>query len=191
MITAVRQNISTPKLSFGNTYKNSEPSNPISKKGEKALALKATVGAGIVAGLRALWYLFDDGFAFEDLFNVSKKVADKSLKGVEKVTSKQRALKTLGIFTLLTGGFVAAVAAVYTIYKTPNIEYKAKVNSFVKGKDMDLYIKSNNVETDLYEQLINKAKTASPNEKTKIKEQYLKLTAAKNEVPDSIKPKSH
>lgn len=186
MITAVRPNISTPKLSFGDTHKNSEPDNPISKKGEKALALKATVGAGILAGLRALWYIFDDGFALEDVFDVSKKVANKSLKGAEQITAKQKALKTLGIFTLLTGGFVAVVAAIYTIYKTPNIEYQAKINSFVKGKDMDLYIKSNNVELDLYKQLIDKAKTASPDEKTKVQEQYLKLSAAKNEVPASV-----
>lgn len=187
MITAVRPNISTPKLSFGNTYKNSEPENPINKKGERSLALKATVGAGILAGLRALVCLVDEGFTIEDFFNLSKKLSAKSLRGAEGVTTRQRAFKTLGIFTLLTGSFVAAVAAIYTIYKTPNIEYQAKVNSFVKGKDMDLYIKSNKVEMDLYKQLIDKAKAASPDEKAKVQEQYLKLAAAKNEVPDSVK----
>lgn len=156
--------------------KNGDNKNPISKGGERALALKATVVAGIGVGFEALWYLFDDGFMFEDIFDKSQKVAQKS--------KKNNPLKGVGAFVALTAGFVAAVAAVYTLYKSPNIEYKAKVNSFVKGKDMDVYIKGNEVETELYNQMNEKTKDATEEEKVKLREQYLKLKAAKNQLPD-------
>ncbi len=172
MIPAITLN---RRISFSEARPKGDAKNPISKNGERALALKATVVAGLGVGAEALWYLFDDGFMFEGIFNKSQKIAKKS-------TSKNP-LKGVGAFLVLTAGFVAAVAAAYTIYKSPNIEYKAKVNSFVKGKDMDVYIKGNEVETELYDQMNEKTKNATEEEKVKLREQYLKLRAAKNQLP--------
>lgn len=157
-----------------------ERSNPITEKGEKKLLLKATVGAGLVVGLRTLWYLAEDGFLFDNLFKMSKKITAKNKQG-------NKSAKTVAIFTLLCSGFVAATAALYTMYKAPNINYQGNINSFVKGKDMDVYIKGNKVEKELYNQMIEKSKNASSEEKDKLKEQYLKLKSAKNELSDSIK----
>lgn len=64
--------------------------------------------------------------------------------------------------------------------------YDGKVNAFKKGKDMDVYVKSNKVEKHLYDQMNDKAKEATPEEKEKLKQQYLKLKAAKNQTPDFV-----
>ena len=90
-------------------------------------------------------------------------------------------------FSQFRENFIGAVAAIYTIFKTPEIAYKGKVNAFVKGKDMDVYTKSNEIEKDLYNQMNDKAKNSTAEEKKVLAQQYLKLTAAKNQVPDSVK----
>lgn len=161
----------------------SDDKNPISKRGEEATLLKATVLAGLGVGGRALWWLCDEGFMFDILGNAGTKIVDKNAKLEGKPPS---AGKYLGAWLALTLGFVAAVAAVYTLYKTPEIVYQGKVNAFKKGKDMDVYVKGNKVERELYEQMNEKAKVASFEEKKKLAVQYLKLRAAKNQMPDFI-----
>lgn len=69
------------------------------------------------------------------------------------------------------------------------IAYNSKVNTFQKGKEMDVYIKANDVERELYTQLSDKAKSADEEEKENLKEQYMKMRMAKNQVPDFVKLK--
>ena len=178
MISAVLPKINS--VCFRAKTQEKEPTNPISKGGEKALALKATVGAGLLAGARALLYMFEDGFVVTDLFDIGENFVKKNKQG-------NKPMKIIAAFALLCIGFIGAVAAIYTLYKTPNINYTGKVNAFVKGKDIDVYIKGNKVEKELYNQMNEKAKNATPEEKARLKEQYLKLKAAKNSVPDSVK----
>ncbi|CDE43516.1 unknown [Clostridium sp. CAG:768] len=52
---------------------------------------------------------------------------------------------------------------------------------------MDVYIKGNKIEKELYTQMNEKAKNANKEEKAKLKEQYMQIKAAKNQVPDFIK----
>ena len=54
---------------------------------------------------------------------------------------------------------------------------------------MDVYIKGNKVEKELYTQMNEKAKTANKEEKAKLKEQYLQMKAAKNRIPDFVNKK--
>lgn len=157
--------------------------NPISKLGERETLLKATVITGLGVGARALWYLTSEGFAWDDIFNASEKLVDKNKKGL---TGAKRSIAHLGAFAALIIGFIAAVAVGYTVYKTPNVMYDGKVNAFKKGKDMDVYVKSNKVEKHLYDQMNDKAKGATTEEKEKLKQQYLKLKAAKNQTPDFV-----
>lgn len=157
--------------------------NPISKRGERETLLKATVITGLGVGARALWYLTEEGFTLDGIFNASEKLVDKNKKGL---TGAKRSLAHIGAFGALIVGFVAAVAVGYTIYKSPNIMYDGKVNAFKKGKDMDVYVKSNKVEKHLYDQMNDKAKDATAEEKEKLKQQYLKLKAAKNQTPDFV-----
>lgn len=110
------------------------------------------------------------------------KIVDKNKKG-----AKNKDLLYLGAFGALSIGFIGAIAAIYTLYKTPEIMYEGKVNAFVKGKDMDVYIKGNKVERELYDQINDKAKNATKGEKEVLAQQYLKLRAAKNQIPDSVK----
>lgn len=166
------------------TAKNSAADeNPISKLGERETLLKTTMGAGLLVGLRALWWLTEEGFTWDSLFNASKKLVDKNKSGL---TGTKKSIAHLGAWAALMVGFVAAVAIGYTIYKTPNIMYDGKVNAFKKGKDMDVYVKSNKVEKHLYDQMNDKAKDATAEEKEKLKQQYLKLKAAKNQTPDFV-----
>lgn len=161
-----------------------EPStdkNPVSKNGERATLLTATVVAGLGVGAKALFYLWDEGFEIDTLWNWGAKIVDRNNKD-----AKNKQLLYVGAFAALTVGFIGAVAAVYTLFKTPQIMYDGKVKAFAKGKDMDVYAKSNDVEKELYNQMLDKAKNASAEEKEVLKQQYLKLKAAKNPTPDFV-----
>ena len=160
-----------------------EDKNPISKLGERETLLKTTVIAGLGFGAKALFYLWENGFEIEHLWDVSTKIAEKNKQ------AKSKPLIYVGAFVAVVGGFVAAVAALYTLFKTPEIVYKGMVNAFVKSKDMDLYRKSNKVAVELYDQMNDKANEATAEEKKILAKQYLKLKAAKNPTPDFIKQK--
>jgi len=161
-----------------------EDKNPISKLGEREILLKATAIAGLGFGAKALFYLWENGFEFEHLWRLGTKIVDKN-----KQVTKNKQLLYLGAFGALAIGFIGAVGALYTLFKTPEIMYNGKVNAFVKNKDMDLYRKSNKVEVELYDQMNDKAKDATDKEKKVLAQQYLKLKAAKNPTPDFIKQK--
>lgn len=173
-----------PKGSFCATQKESDKNeNPITIGGERVTLFHATVLAGIAAGGRALWWFCEEGFLFEGLGNMGEKLVDKNKPNV---TGSKKQFLYMGAWAALTAGFVAAVAAIYTITKAPEIMYNGKVNAFKKGKNMDVYIKSNKVERELYDQMNDKAKTSSAEEKEVLAQQYLKLKAAKNQLPDFI-----
>lgn len=166
---------------------NADDKNPISKAGEREKLLKATVIAGIGLGARALWWLYEEGFEFENLFRLGTKLVDKNKKSL---TGTKRTIAQLGAFVALTVGFIGLMAAIYTVVKTPEVLYNGDINAFKKSKDMDVYVKGNKVERELYDQMNERAKEATPEEKKKLSEQYLKLKAAKNQTPDFIEAKS-
>ena len=87
----------------------------------------------------------------------------------------------------VVAAFVAAFAFVYTLYNLPKTLYKADVKTYKKKKEMDVYIKGNAVEQELYNQMNEKAKTATQQDKAKLNAQYAKLKAAKNVVPAFVK----
>lgn len=176
------QNFQQPFCNASKAAKDDDK-NPISKRGEEATLLKGTVVAGLGVGGRALLWLCDEGFMADILANLGVKIVDKNAKLSGKPPSGG---KYLAAWVAVTACFVAAVAAVYTLYKTPEIVYQGKVNAFKKGKDMDVYVKGNKVERELYDQMNEKAKDASFEEKKKLAVQYLKLRAAKNQMPDFI-----
>lgn len=169
------------KHSYFCAERKDKDKNPITKSGERSKLLKATAIAGLGVGAEALWYLIDDGFMFENIFDWSDKIVEKNQKNVAK---SKKNWSHLGAFGLLTGGFIVGIAALYTAYKTPEIMYNGKVNAFRKSKDMDVYIKSNEVERELYNQMNDKAKDATGDEKEVLSQQYLKLKAAKNQTPN-------
>ncbi len=161
--------------------------NPIKKTGERSNALLATAVAGLYFGLRLLAAVADDGdgaqFIGEMAGKVSQKIQKRAMKPGEKLTIAQK----IGGPIAVIAGFVALIALGYTVYNAPKAMYNAKINTFKKGKDMDVYIRENAVETELYNQMNDKAKNATPAEKEKLKQQYTKLKAAKNVVPDFVK----
>ena len=71
------------------------------------------------------------------------------------------------ITAAVIAGFVAICAVIYTLYNMPKALYAADVKTFKKGKEMDVYIKGNAVEKELYNQMNNQAKTATAREKAK------------------------
>lgn len=172
----------TQNLQKNNTKQNDE--NPISKSGEKAKLLKATFFGGLVLGAKLLFELCDDGFVFDDLSKGAEKFVDKHHKEASK---NRKAFLYLGVFAGFLIMAVSGFAMLYTLFKAPKINYEGNVNAFKKGKDMDVYIKGNNVEKELYTQMNEKAKTGNPEEKEKLKTQYMQMQTAKNRVPDFVK----
>ena len=170
--------------SFSENKKNAQtPQNPVSKRGEMSKLFLGTFVAGLGFGAKMLAELLDGDFAIEHLFKAGDNVAEKNFKNASK---NKRAIASVGATVGLVGIFIAAMAVVYTLFKTPKIAYESKINSFKKGKDMDVYIKGNAIEKDLYTQMNEKAQEATEEEKVKLKEQYLMMQMAKNRVPDFI-----
>lgn len=157
--------------------------NPISKNGEKAKLVKATFVAGLGLGAKLLCELMDGDFIVEKLGEKADKIVEKQHKNANK--DKKFFLKVGAGLGLLTA-FVAGFAALYTLFKAPKINYQGNVNAFQKEKDMDVYIKGNTAEKELYTQMNEKAKNADEQEKAKLREQYLKMQVAKNKLPDFV-----
>ena len=158
--------------------------NPISKTGEKAKLTKAAFVAGLGLGAKLLFEFMDDDFIVDTLGNKAGKIVDKQHKNVK---GNKKFLLKLGAWAGLIMAFIGGFALLYTLFKAPDINYKGNVNAFKKGKDMDVYIKGNSAEKEIYTQMNEKAKNASPEEKAKLKEQYMLMQKAKNRVPDFAK----
>ena len=170
--------------SFGGSKRNArEAQNPVSQRGEMSKLFLGTFVAGLGFGTKMLAELLDGDFAIEHLFKAGDSVAEKNFKNASK---NKRAIASVGATVGLVGIFIAAMAVVYTLFKTPKIAYESKINSFKKSKDMDVYIKGNEIEKDLYTQMNEKAQKATDDEKVKLKQQYLMMQMAKNRVPDFI-----
>ena len=103
------------------------------------------------------------------------------------MSKNKKALLAVGAWAGLIAAFIGGFAILYTLFKAPKINYEGNVNAFKKGKDMDVYVKGNSVEKELYTQMNEKAKQANEEEKAKLKEQYMQMKMAKNRVPDFVK----
>ncbi|HIS36859.1 TPA: hypothetical protein IAC10_09585 [Candidatus Scatousia excrementigallinarum] len=158
--------------------------NPISKTGEKTNLAVATFVGGLGLGARLLFELFDDGFVFEDLGKAAKNYVNKNHKGL---SGAKKEWFIIGTALSFIGAAIGGVALLYTIYKAPKINYEGNINAFKKSKDMDVYIKGNNVEKEILTQMNDRAQNADDKEKEKLKEQYMKMQMAKNQLPDFIK----
>lgn len=174
-------------ISFSESKRNQDSDkNPISKFGEQASLTKATVLAGLGVGAKALWWLCEDGgFLWDTLGDRASDHIEKTFKDAKPV---EKAARTLGTWGGLVAAFIGGVALLYTLFELPKIMYQGKVDAFKKGKDMDVYIVGNKVEKELYDQMNDKAKDATEEEKKVLSQQYLKLKAAKNQTPDYINP---
>ena len=158
--------------------------NPISRKGETMNLVKATFLGGMALGARLLWELMDGDFLFEHAGRKASDIVDKNrseLKG-----AKRELYKIGAAFGLIIAG-ISGFAILYTIFNAPKIAYNGKVNTFKKGKEMDVYIKANEVEKNIYTELAQKAKMADEDEQDRLKEQYMQMKMAKNQVPDFVK----
>lgn len=169
--------------------------NPISRKGEVMKLITATFLGGLALAGKLFLELVDNGdFVAEIFAEKANKAAnagikldkDKLLGEAKKEVKNRKVLHSVGAFAALVATFFAGFALLYTAFHAPKIAYESKVNTFKKSKEMDVYIKSNEAERELYAQLDEKAKQSNPQEKTQLKEQYLKLKNAKNEVPDFV-----
>lgn len=194
MITAVQKNTYTAfkadkKQEVSVSKRPVYAKNPIRKNGERANAMLATAVAGLYFGVRLLAAIADDGdgaqFIGEMAGKVSQKIQRKLVKPGEKLSFVQKIGGPIAVIV----GFVAVMALVYTIFNAPKAMYNAKVNTFKKTKEMDIYIKGNAIEAELYNQMNEKAKNATKEEKAAMGVQYAKLKAAKNVVPDFVKLK--
>lgn len=168
----------------GTQSKNNNDKNPISKAGEKAKLTKAAFVAGLGVGAKLLFEIMDDcDFVVDKLEDKADKIVEKQHKNVSK---NKKAWLALGAWAGLIAAFIGGFALLYTAFQAPKINYQGNVNAFKKGKDMDVYIKGNNAEKEIYTQMNEKAKNATKEEKAKLKEQYMQMKIAKNEIPDFV-----
>ena len=181
--------------------KKVEDENPISRKGETMKLIGATFVGGLAVAGRLLFELADDGgdLLIESFTEKARKATeagnkkfdkktllDEAKKEVKKEVRDKKVLRTVGAFAGLVAAFFAGFALLYTAFHAPKIAYESKVNTFKKSKEMDVYTKSNEAERELYTQLDEKAQASNSEEKAQLKEQYLKLKNAKNEVPEFV-----
>ncbi len=181
--------ISNNLYSFGtntrqNSKTNNQNKNPISKSGEKANLVYATFIAGLGIGARLLCELMDGDFVVEKLSDSAENIVNKQH---QNVSQNKKLLLHLGAFAGLIAMFIGGFALLYTLFKAPNINYNGNVNAFKKKKEMDVYIKGNKIEKDLYTQMNEKAKNANSEEKEKLRQQYLQMQMAKNKLPNFVK----
>ncbi len=179
--------ISAINHSYSFTQQKQTPkndNNPISKTGEKAKLTKAAFVAGLGLGAKLLFEVLDGDFVVDTLGEKAEKIVDKQHKNA---TRNKKVLLALGAWAGLVMAFIGGFAMLYTIFKAPNINYNGNVNAFKKGKDMDVYIKGNKIEKDLYTQMNEKAQNANKEEKAKLKEQYIQMKASKNQIPEFVK----
>ncbi len=184
LISPVSNNIYTFRANTPSSNKQINNNNPISKTGEKAVLTKMTFIAGLGIGARLLFELMDGDFLAEHLSESAEKIVNKQHKNASK---NKKFFMQLGATAGLIGIFIGGFALLYTLFKAPNINYNGNINAFKKKKEMDVYIKGNNIEKELYTQMNNKSKNATTQEKEKLKEQYMQMQMAKNKVPDFIK----
>lgn len=179
--------ISAINNSYSFTQQKQTPkndNNPISKTGEKAKLTKAAFVAGLGLGAKLLFEVLDGEFVVDTLSDQAEKIVSKQHKNV---TKNKKLLLALGAWAGLVMAFIGGFAMLYTIFKAPNINYNGNVNAFKKGKDMDVYIKGNKIEKELYTQMNEKAQNANKEEKAKLKEQYIQMKASKNQIPEFVK----
>ena len=157
--------------------------NPVSKAGEKATLTTATFVAGLGLGVRLLFELFDGDFVVDTIGDAAEKITKKQHKNA---SPKMKMIKGAGIAAGLVMMFIGGVAILYTLFKAPSINYNGNVNAFKHKKDMDVYIKGNNAEKELYTQMNEKAKTATEEEKEKLRQQYMQMQMAKNRIPEFL-----
>ncbi len=165
------------------TGKNKDQ-NPISSKGETLNLIKATFLGGLALGARLLWEIFDGDFLFETAGKKASSIVNKTRQGASQ---NKKTFLWLGATTAIIAAAISGFAIIYTMLNAPKIAYNSKINTFKKKKEMDVYIKSNEAEKEIYNQLSEKAKSADQNEKDKLKEQYMQMKMAKNRVPDFVK----
>lgn len=173
--------------------------NPISRKGEVMKLITATFVGGLALAGKLLFELVDNGdFLIDSFGDLAKKLSNKETKkdDIDKIlqdakdktkeVKDKKVLKGAGIFASLIAIFFCGFALLYTAFNAPKISYESKVNAYKKGQEMDVYIKANEAEKELYTQLDEKAQSSNPEEKEALKEQYLKMKNAKNQVPDFV-----
>ncbi len=170
-------------------FKNVEKENPISKRGEFWKLLPATFVCGACGFLKLVATMVENDSGFlGDLFDLIGEKAKDKIKDKKITVKLPKECKSpagqIGLFAAAFVGITVLTGIVYTAFKLPEINYKSKKNAFTKGRDMDVYIAQNRVETKLYDQLNKKIKNATPKEKSKLSSQYLKLNASKQDAPE-------
>lgn len=164
-----------------NQQENQADKNPISRFGETANLIKATFIGGLLLGAKCLAHLVEDGdFVIDEIAKKAGELVDKNKADVSR---NKKILYKFGAFASLFAAALTGFALLYTAYKAPKIAYESKINTYTKSKEMDVYIKANKAEKEIYQQLSDKAKTSTQEEKKELSDQYLKMRIAKNQVP--------
>lgn len=174
-------NIVNNKSSVSN--KNAE--NPISKKGEKVVLFSGALISAMGVILKGLYKISSedtDGSLNKSFNKFINKIIDKKSPNVK---GEKRDVMFIGTSLLVLGLIVIGGGILNVITKAPKLNYEGNINAFKKSKEMDAYIKGNNAEVELYNQMNERAKsTFDPQERQKLYSSYMLLQNAKNIPPN-------
>ena len=141
--------------------------NPISGP----LEMIATTSAVIFTSLS---YVFR-----ERLGDIIEHIEDKDKNCKNPMTLKQKMTKV--------GLAVLALSAIMTLVTLPKALYNTSIKTVQKKKDMDVYIRSNEVEKKVFEKLDEKSKeTETKEDQKKLADNFLKMQSAKQRAPKSV-----
>ncbi len=166
------------------TNSNKTQENPITRKGETMNLILATFVSGLALGARLLFELLDGDFLFETAEKQASKIVEKNKK---EATAGMKNMYKFGASLALIAGGISGFALLVTALSAPKIVYKSKVNTYKKQKEVDVYIKANEAEKNIYSELNERAKSANSKERDELKAQYMQMQMAKNELPEFLK----
>lgn len=163
---------------------NNNQGNPITRKGETLNLIKATFVGGLALGARLLFELLDGDFLFESAGKQASKIVEKNKKDA---TAGMKDIYKFGAALAIIAAGISGFALLVTALSTPKIIYNSKVNTYKKQKEVDVYIKANEAEKNLYTEINERAKSADASEKEELKTQYMQMQMAKNDLPEFLK----
>ncbi len=151
------------------------PENKEKKKYENPISgpleMIATTSAVIFASLS---YVFK-----EHLEDIIENIENKDKNCKTPMTLKQKMTK-VGLAAL-------ALSAIVTLVTLPKALYDTSIKTVKKKKDMDVYIRSNEVEKKVFEKLDEKSKrTETKEDQKKLADNFLKMQSAKQIAPKSV-----
>lgn len=141
-----------------------EDENPIKFGFELLNAMGKSIVSIVSAGI--VWSFYDGGDLLEALYSQMKKFSKAKAAG-------------------LTFAALLGIGLIGFFIKLPETYYNAKVKTFEKRKNVDVYLKNNKLEKDIFETLDKQGQEAKSSKEIKnVASNFMKVSANKQQAPN-------